>query len=783
MGQAQYDVYRSNVLSLAKSMVIKSVLQAQAINRYLTNVHNVSGNIAFAVDDADPTTWKYYLNLAGNYHPTDTLMSVISQDSLQTIDFTVANLQVNTATAAAYAVGGRYYNDLVTKYPTQSQLIRGILNPVDLTTAIAADDGTVLWMDPTLVESNEMNLAMEITRWAQYWFRRWNVPAYANVDDLYVAAMLGVMYQNLPHTILRIRQKNAPTYMAHSYHIGEYLESNGGLSVYLSSMSKAQMLWLRRNIKYLLRNAGKQVTFDTLVQHILTARGIPLSNWTMRHDTTTTQSTLSNTPAFIRGAVNTVASEGGIDTRTVAGMLAIELPMARDNADDADTVTAVTDALTWSRNDQLATKVLESSMLDATDATPYKLSDCLLNHWLYFATKGIYTAITTVTDPRTGNGYNFTPIDAFIVYMYAFTIGQGLPPLVDIPLLWANKVRKIPMPTAVEIAPYLTDAVDAAQLAAVFYNQPRIEREYVSIDAFNAIGNAIHQGELYQHALFSTQGHLWSRAELEFATLYLWTDYPCDLGAGQNYAQWFSSRNLDIPSLTPSQLATLADAIVQTATGVNHSTVETTAALQAAMLGIMRRLSSYTVQYIASINTSPLIVLERPSLRQGDTLAVGAEDVKVTIPQSELIGAHASGEEAYTNVIISDVSRYNQGTSASAAFEVDLSVALTGTIQSTVTKKIPMAVVGIQSVTDNLNWNAPVGLNTSLSEYKPLAYQSLPEIFTGLTLPFYTALTTTDQTSMLERYYAYVDINGTPAGLLSWYVSNTLLPPLSPLYP
>jgi hypothetical protein len=779
VGQAQYDVYQSNVLSLAKSMVIKSVLQAIAINNYLTQQYNATGNSVYEVNDADPTTWKYYLNLSGQYHPSDTMMQVISQDSLQTIDFTVANLQINTATAAAYAVGGRYYNDLVAAYPTQSQLIRGILNPVDLTTAIDAEDGQVLWMDSTLVESNEMNLQLGITRWVQHFFRRWNIPAYSLVDDLYVAGMLGVMYLNLPHTIFRIRLANCHTYMAHSFHIGEFLESNGGLNQYISSMTKPQMLWLYRNIRYIQRNAGKQSIFQWLIQNILTARDLPLSSWTMRHDTTTLQQDLVPNPLFTRTSLNNLLSEGGVDTRTVAAMLDVEEPLARDNADDTDTINTVTQTLQLSLDDNLNTKVLESSVLDLTDATPYKLTDCLLNHWLYFAATGRYTAYVSVEDPRTGDFYNFEAADAFVVYMYAFSAGIGLP-LTEIPLLYANKVRKVPMPQPSDIQPYLTDAVDSEDLAAVFANQPNIARSYVSIDAFNAAVNAIHQGELYQHALFSTQGHLWTRAELEFATLYLWTDYPCDLGVGQNYADWFSSRNLDIPSLTQSQLATLATNIVQAATGADNSTVESLADIQAAMLGIMKQLSSYTVQYIASINTTPIIEMEHPSIRIGDTQAVAEDDELVTIPLVDILDFDASGAETYSCLVPMDLSSYNEDASGSATFEMALNVGVECNPLTDIITLVPMLNVGIMKVTDNLEWDIPPGMDTDLNEYLPTNYQSLPEAFTGLALSFYTPLNTGDQEVMLQRYYEYLDQNGTPTGLLSYFLQVTQLPSLYP---
>jgi hypothetical protein len=690
VGQAQFNVYEQNVLSLAGSMVIKSSLEAEAVNTALTTLYDAGYGAQYAVDVSDPTTWRYYLNLAGQYAPSDIPMQVISQDSLQTIDFTVANLQINTATAAAYVVGGYYYNQLVATYPGQSRLIRGILNPVDMATAIAAPEGKVLWMDPTLVESQEMNLEVEISRWCAYWFRRWNVPAYALTDDLYVPAMLGVMYTQLPLTILKIRLQNCHTYMAHSFHMLEQLESNGELNQYGASLTISQMLWLYRNIRYIQRNPGKQSTFLWLVQNILTARNLPLSSWTMRHNTATLQEDLLPTPLFVRNNINNLLSEGGINTRTVAAMLAAETPMARDNADDTDTINAVTTTLALSLDDNLSTKILESSVIDTTDASPYKLADCLLNHWLYFAYTGIYTAFISVSDPKTGDDYSFSARDAFIVYMYCFSAGIGMP-LETIPALIASKVRKIPMPTAAEILPYLTSAVDpVVDLPAVFLNQPVIARQYISIESFNEAVNAIHQGELYQHALFSTQGHLWTRAELEFATLYLWTDYGCDLGTGQNYAEWFSSRNLDIPSLTQAQLATLASAIVIAATGTDVSKVESLADIQAAMLGIMTQLSSYTVQYIAAINTTPIIEMEHPSIRLGDVLVETSDDTYIEVDWVTIQDLEASGSNIAVGLVDLTLSAYQEEASGESTYQIHQGVEVICSPDAIVGYKIPI---------------------------------------------------------------------------------------------
>lgn len=779
MGQAQYDVYISDVISLAQSMVIKSELQAQAINAYLTQLYNASGNLIYSVNDADPTTWKYYLNISGQYHPADTMMQVISQDSLQTIDFTVENLQTNTATAAAYAVGGRYYNELVAQYPTQSQLIRGIVNPVDMTTAIAATDGTVLWMDPTLVESNEMNLSMEISRWVKQFFVRWNTPAYSLVDDLYTASMLGVMYCMLPLTILRVRMKNCHTYMANSFHIGEYLEGQGGLNKYVSSMTKPQMLWLYRNVRYIQRNAGKQTTFQWLIQNILTARNLPLSSWDMRHNTQSLQQDLVATPTFTRTSLNNLLSEGGADTRDVSAMLQVELPMARDNSAGINTVGLVTEELELSLDDNLDTKVLESSVLDLTDATVYRFSDCLLNHWIYFAATGRYIAYISVEDPRTGDFYNFTAKDAFIVYMYVLAGSIGLP-LTEIPTIYAQKVRQIPTPPASEIQPYLTNAVTANDIAAAYQNQPVIARSYISIDAFNAAVTAIHQGELWQYALFSTQGDMWTRAELEFATLYQWTNYLCDFGIGENYAAWFSSRNLDIPSLTPAQMGEMATAIVATATGINSTATESLANIQAAMLGIMKQLSSYSVQYIASINTTPLIEMAYPTIRQSTPAVDGEEEELVIMPQATILDSSGAGAAEYDGLVPLDLTSYREDGSASATFATNDIVEVICRPLSDVLIMVPLPMVNLLRVTDNLDFTFPIEPITVLNEYQPGTYKSLPEAFTSTALGFYQPLTSADVQTIYQRYTSYIAAAGVPTGLLTAFLPNTSLPSLYP---
>jgi hypothetical protein len=275
--QNYYQLYMNDVLTLAQTIVIKSVATANALNTY------VQEQMGGTVDSTDPTTWKYYLNLGGQYHPTDTMMTVTSMDTLETIDFTIANLAVNTATARGYQYGTRSYLELVSNYPDQEMLILGILYPVDIDAAIAGYDGQILGYPPNLIEVNEYSFVAKLQEYITGYIGRWYNAQYTSSDELYSAAFLGMMYLMLVPAILSIRNNACGTHEAHSFHVLEYLSSNGDLGQYYQYLTTEQALWLYRNIKYIQRHPGAQSTFNALVQNLLTNVGLPLARYAQAH--------------------------------------------------------------------------------------------------------------------------------------------------------------------------------------------------------------------------------------------------------------------------------------------------------------------------------------------------------------------------------------------------------------------------------------------------------------------------------------------------------------------
>lgn len=639
MSKTQYDIFIANNIALAKTLIVKSELTASAINTGLLELgYNVNTN--------DPTSWKYYLNLNGQYHPTDKLMTIVSLDTLQTIDFTKENLQIHDSTRREYSNQTHFYQELVSKFPDQEDLIRGILNPIDLTSAIGAPDGKILYHATDLVEENETNLIPELQDWIDKFNIRWHNKAYALTDDLYAAAQLGILFLMLPLIIDNVRLKNCHTEYAHSYHIRSFLASQGGLDVFIDYLTKKQMLWLYRNIRYLHLNAGKRENFQTLLQNILTERGFPLAEWTMRHNLTDIIDNIYAKIEFVRTPLNFGFSSAGLDTRDIPNMLTAEVDQARGNARvQEDAEVSVRIQMENAKQDRLPTKVLESSILDLTDALPFTLSDALLNHWLYFAQTQQYSAIVTIDNPKTGSTLSFNTKDAFIVFLYAYNKARGVT-LPNVPSPHAWMVRRQPTPSRQELLGLMEERFDReAYVTEALRNLTPVSLRYVSTLMFNETVTALHNDIMRHRFLYTTCEHFVQRGQIEQMVLRIYEDYPCNLGDEQDYTSWFRDRGLDIDTFTYIEADILANQLLERCTGADLKKTKTLREIQAAMLRLMTQLSSYSVQYLQSINSYPVRTVDWGAIRVGDIDTNGSGVKQVDVIDFKLMDVSADAAQ------------------------------------------------------------------------------------------------------------------------------------------
>jgi hypothetical protein len=746
VSKAQYDIYLRKVLDLAHTLVIKSRASADAINTSLVEK-------GLEVSDNDPTTWKYYLNLAGRYHATDRLMQVTSLDTLQTIDFTRENLQDHRTTYREYAFGSRFYNELVNRFPEQEMLIRGILDPVDMATAIAAPDGRILHHEASLVEDNETNLIPQLSHWCEAFMVRWNVPAFTHTDSLYAASQLAVLFQQIPLKILNIRLANCHTPYAHSFHIREYLASNGRLDVYVDHLNKAQMLWLYRNIKYLHRNAGKHATFELLVENILTKRGLPLAEWSMRHNLRDQLAEVYPDIEFARRQLNLGAHSAGSDTATVTELLNKEQPAAKGNPRvQPEAEQVITRTMENSISNRLSTKVLESSVLDMTDATVYTRSDCLLNHWLYLAAADQYKAVVVVENPKTGDTLTLTARDAFVVFIYAYNKARGLT-LPNIPMFDAQFVRRQPTPSKAKLQSLVEARLVSDEIINAALDALTPLKSYISTIAFYEAMLQVHATQLFHRALYVTQEHMHARAQVEVLVSHLYADIPCDIDAGQSYATWFAERGLDIPTFTTLEADLLATSLLSAATGADLKATQSLKEMQAAMLRLMAQLSSYSVQYLQSINSDPIRVVEWPAIRVGDEHVKGGDYVPVDMLDVRVQQLYASIRERLRANLDEIAPETTTFTSVAHHTSTDVRLVERTVDKDVVRVRIPMEPVRVLKEIEVISRVADVNDQTT-ENYVPIDRTGLEGAFLGLVSPHY-ALTASERQLLLDRWQSW----------------------------
>lgn len=642
-----YQIYRADCMRLARTMVIKHDLSAVATNRYLAGR-------GITVSE-DRKTWRYYMNIAGLYHSTNNMMQVRSLDTGELIDFTIENLKIHRATARGYAWGSRYCTDLIAQWKRQEWLILGILNPVPMEKSIAARENEILWMDPKLLEPNEDNLKDLIQQQVDAVLDRWHTETYSLTEDLYDSSRYTMMYAHLAAYVEHARMQNSRTERSHSFHVRQFLASNGRLDIYFDAMTLKQRLFFYRNLPALHRYPGWQESFELLVQKVLADRQFPLAEYTLIQNIEQMPNELSPKIELVRK--ETTPDYAGVPATKVSvqTVLQKQSKLALRNAFTIDENLAETDQLmTDAKSSSVQTKVLESNVLDMTDSQVFKLQDFLINNWAYLAHEDRYRALTVIDNPRTGEPIKLPALDAYILFLFSYNkaMGNTLPFVPDIVV---DCVLKDKLPTPEQMYTVCADGRHTTlKLARALWDLIPEFSSYVSTESFYNAVDALYNGAVDQHALASYQGNYIARGEAEAMGMYMFMDKPISLANGIDYDSWLDVRGLKLVNdFTVQELEDLWTKLLSTATGMDLNTSLSLNDIHRAMIGIMTRLSSYSVHYIREINDSPLIPLANKFLRFGDSdsEAEGAHEFDIL----KLKEIHSDGLEWGTaQVIIGD---------------------------------------------------------------------------------------------------------------------------------
>lgn len=636
MSSNLYNIYRNNTLQLAKTLIIKSAESARLINDGL-RLYGAS------VDDTRPETWIYYMNLAGEYHPLNVPMTVMSLDTLEEIPFTKESLLEHRATARNYYYGSTYYRALVNRYPAQEALIRGIIDPVDLDEAVAADDFTILNYNRSLVESAETNLIPELQKWITAFARNWYNPGFLITEDLYLAGLLAMMHFQIPTVIMNIRNRNRHTGYVHSFHLWSFLGGHNYLDDYKEFLTRNQAMWLYKNIRYIEANAGRSDNFRELIEHVMTERGFPIGAYSLYQDSSPMPESLYPDSGVVFRPLNFVQEQEITHSgKTLDRIIEQEQTLAKFNPDfmqeDFDNInTRVKTGL----SNLFTSKVLESSVYDKSMAQPIRMLDVLLNHWIYWSYSGIYTTMISVQNPHNGETIVMDSRDAVVAFYYCLNRAFGIT-LKDVPDIEVWDVLNLKQPSFSELralAPpqYISDYLIRTAQDAI----PQV-RKIVSTETFYLKCTEILDMRFKHRELYALREHMRSRGFMEMITRHtLITKRIPLVSRPTSFTQFFKERNWDLEHLPEMTYTMIAQNIITTVTGQDLFYVKTVSEVQTAMLRLLQQLSSYAIHVIRDGQSTEAIVMDWAAIRVGDLGIHG--DSEIRAPWAPIVVKRAKG--------------------------------------------------------------------------------------------------------------------------------------------
>lgn len=608
-------------------MVIKVDCFGQAMNRKLTDYgHEIPD---------DRHEWRYYKHLAGMYHHLDEDIVITSLDDSTEIIFNRENLKRHKKTRSVYLYNRKYPDTLKELYPEQTVLINGILRPVDIDVAIESPDGTVLTYNTDLVESQEYRLMSEVEQFVRGFLHRMQMESLLEAEDMYAVDMASKLYAFLPVRLLDIRNKYVRSSQTHTFHIMAFLASNQRLDEFAPYLTYKQMLFLYRNILYIEQHTGMQHTFDILVENLLTTRNLPIYDYTLRQrDMDLENGELQPYPTFVKNQLNLVTglSSRDLNEWDIDDILFKEVPLASDNQDSYEEYLVDAEKMTSrSSISNLPTKLLEVSAIDPEDVDPIKLIDVLINEWMHQAATGMYSTQMEIINPLNGDTIRLDPKGMFLLFIYSHAAGFHGIEMNEIPTFIAKQVlrkRWIDESEYLKIVEY--DHFNGWDDEIEFFTNTHPVQFIDALTPQEFLDQALEllnrQRVRHQYAFQAHRST--NRTGRRAMYHYNYIDVFCDFKEKyiQDFNDFFIYIALDKEKMSVDAWKDLAMQALDKATLFGSMNRISLKEIQAAMVRLFRRLSSYTVQFIEEIVSGDAIVSDPLCAILGDTFEEGEGD-------------------------------------------------------------------------------------------------------------------------------------------------------------
>jgi len=252
--------YINSTINFTASLVFKFEMHREYINNLWYKLYGYIPNT--------PYEEKYYLNLAGIKAPYDPPVYIYIPAIKNYTEFNKEILDKYPDIKNTLLSRGNEYKQLINDNLYMATYINGVLNPIDIDTAINAEDGDLLYYDTAFLNHNELDIIPEIEKFVKKILYTYNVKDYT-IDEFYIHGLTSVIYNNLPAYILTLKIKNILTYKADRFNILNHITSFGGLTEdNYDFLNLPSLIWLYGNINYIKTNLGKNEILDNILTHI-----------------------------------------------------------------------------------------------------------------------------------------------------------------------------------------------------------------------------------------------------------------------------------------------------------------------------------------------------------------------------------------------------------------------------------------------------------------------------------------------------------------------------------
>lgn len=582
-------LYANECINLARSLIIKSSSSAASLNTALSNA-------GVPVDEDDPSTWKYYLNLQGLYHPNDKPLTVVSSDDRSTVQFDRTTLLDHPITMLNYRLGGRFYKELMDGYPQHRTVINGVNTPVSFSAAYNAKDFTILGYDSRFMNVNEDNLISSLQQWINQYVERWYNPDYKYTDKLYDVAFLGTMIPHLVPMIMLIRLSNARTPQVGNYHLWNYLADHYDIDHQSAHLTRKQALYLSRNIESFRINAGRKYVLTSLIDNLIIPKSLVASRYDMVHQNDLKLSTGKPKIRYSRTAYDKAQTNTDNSALITAPQL-LQLTYDRrpDNASEFDIDSeelsiSTLNTLYGNENTPILSITEDVDLVISIESS----NQLKMDYWIYLSYLGLYNPDISFRLPNEDYDIFMTAKEAAILLFYALNRSSGIDQTY-IPPVRVYNVIPVTYPTAEELLPFtdrLNVTLEDLQVAGENLLTLDTVKDITELEAFI---EKVRLQRIRHELLWNSKNDSFSNAVYRGSSGGYWISQECELAPpNTRYNDWLDEHQINKFDLTIYGWAELANNILEA--GANIIVDENSLSPgKSAMVEIVDNLTSYSL--------------------------------------------------------------------------------------------------------------------------------------------------------------------------------------------